>query len=192
METKIIKILLTLFVAILIPVYWLNYGPSNFLWLSDIGLFLTVLALWFESPLLISIPAIGILPVEIAWNIDFFTRLITGYTPIGIADYMFDQKYSIFLRSLSLFHIVLPIIWIWYLHKWGYDRRAFFYMTLLGSAAFITTYVFTDPQANINWIFNPIVHHWQINSLAWLMVLLISFPLFIFLPMHFLLSKLCK
>src|ERR687891_33393 len=43
----------TAFVAVLVPVYWKIYGPTNFLWFSDIALGSTVAALWLESPLLL-------------------------------------------------------------------------------------------------------------------------------------------
>jgi len=33
-----LKIIYTLFVCALVPVYWRQYGPANFLWFSDIAL----------------------------------------------------------------------------------------------------------------------------------------------------------
>ena len=47
-----VKIVHTAFVVLLIPIYWYYYGPSNFLWFSDLALFLAVPALWLENPLL--------------------------------------------------------------------------------------------------------------------------------------------
>jgi hypothetical protein len=35
-----IKLFITLFLCVLVPVYWRNFGPANFLWGSDIALFL--------------------------------------------------------------------------------------------------------------------------------------------------------
>ena len=49
-----IKVGYTLFLVILVPVYWAHYGPKNFLWFSDIALLTTGAALWLESPLLAS------------------------------------------------------------------------------------------------------------------------------------------
>src|SRR5207237_3890877 len=68
-----LRIGLTAFVAFLVPYYWRHYGPQTFLWLSDAGLFLTVIALWRADRLLISMMAIGVLPLELFWNIDFFS-----------------------------------------------------------------------------------------------------------------------
>ncbi|RWK70226.1 MAG: hypothetical protein EOR45_35080, partial [Mesorhizobium sp.] len=74
----------TLFVAVLTPVYWLRYGPGNFLWFSDIALFAVLIALWTGSRLLYSMMAVGVLPLEFAWLADF----VTGGKLTGLAAYM--------------------------------------------------------------------------------------------------------
>ena len=67
-----LKITYTVFVCVLVPVYWRQYGPTNFLWFSDIALLALVPALWLESPLLVSMMALAVLVPELAWNIDYF------------------------------------------------------------------------------------------------------------------------
>ncbi|MFL6824205.1 MAG: hypothetical protein ACJ8FA_16715, partial [Xanthobacteraceae bacterium] len=56
---------LTLVYGLAVPViaviYWRAYGPSNFLWLSDIGLALTLAALLSGSRLIASMAAVGVL-----------------------------------------------------------------------------------------------------------------------------------
>ena len=49
-----LKIGYTLFLCVLVPVYWVKWGPKNFLWFSDIALLTTGVALWLESSLLAS------------------------------------------------------------------------------------------------------------------------------------------
>jgi hypothetical protein len=137
------------FVIVLVPVYWRDYGPSNFLWLSDIALFCTALAVLFESPLLASMPAVGVLWIELAWCMD----VLTGGRLIGLAGYMFDRKYSLFLRALSLFHLALPPTLIWMLWRFGYDPRALPAQLAVTWVAFWICYLFTDPEKNINWVF---------------------------------------
>lgn len=188
----LIKVPFLLFMLILIPMYLYYYGWQNFLWLSDVGLFLTFFALWVSSPLLMSMTLIA-LPLEIAWNIDFFVQLLSGRNILGIANYMFDDRLSLFLRGLSLFHVVLPLLWIWYLLHWGYNKRAFIYTLFLFWLVTIVTYVSSKPEDNINWVFMPVVHQWQgISPVIWVLLLMIGFPLFIFLPMHILLSKITR
>ncbi len=190
----IVKLLLTLFTVFLIPLYWRAYGPQNFLWLSDIGLFLTVLALWTQSPLYMSMAAVGVLALELVWNIDFFLGFFLHVPIIGLADYMFDHKqYSRLLRGISLFHVFMPIIWILYLVEYGYDPRALYYFTLLYWIILTITYCYTLPKENINWVFYPQQHGIKnISPNVWLAVLAIGFPLLIFLPTHYLCLVLFK
>jgi hypothetical protein len=56
-----LKIIYTLFVYALVPIYWRQYGPANFLWFSDIALLALVPALWLENALLVSTLAISVL-----------------------------------------------------------------------------------------------------------------------------------
>src|SRR5918993_3831394 len=73
-----LKVSFTLFVFLLVPVYWKQYGPGNFLWFSDIALLLTVPALWLESSLLASMILISIGLLELLWILDFLVRLTVG------------------------------------------------------------------------------------------------------------------
>lgn len=180
----ILRILITAYVLILIPIYYKNYGFKNFLWFSDIGLFLTFLAIWLKSSLLISIVVIGILPLEFIWNIDFWLHLFTGYNLCSLSAYMFESKYSYRLRALSLFHIFMPIIWIWCLIKWGYNINALFYWFFLSSVILLFSYFFATPFNNLNWVLVPRKYHLKgISQLNWLAILFIVISL-ISLLMH--------
>ena len=184
------KCLLTLFVIILVPTYWKAYGLENFLWLSDVGLFLTTIGLWLNSSLLISIAILLTLPLDIIWIVDFLFHLITGKNLLGVVGYMFDPKFSRWTRSLSLFHIFLPIIWIWCLTMWGYDENAFLYASVLVWVVLIATYFFTDPQKNINWAHLPTALKWKrIPTSLWLIMLLVAFPLIVIWPMQVVLKR---
>ena len=59
------------FVAVLVPIYWHTYGPTNFLWFCDAALMLTVAGMWLESPLFISMCSVGILLPQCLWLADF-------------------------------------------------------------------------------------------------------------------------
>lgn len=180
----LLKVVLTLWALILIPVYWKNYGPQNFLWFSDIGLFGTVFALWLESPLLMSIIALITLPVEFVWIVDFLLQFFINYSVIGIAHYMFEPQYSLFLRILSLFHIVTPVVWIVYLLQWGYDAQALAYAIAVSWTTLLVTYLYTTQKENINWVFSPTVHNWQwISQRVWILLLMIIFP-FVYWVFH--------
>src|SRR5207248_5226292 len=117
-----LKIAYALFVALLVPNYWRQDGPANFLWFSDIALLMMVPALWLQSRLLVSMVALSILLLELVWNIDFFFRLIRGVSLIGLSAYMFDPKIPFFIRGLSFFHILLPLLFVCSLYRLGYNQ----------------------------------------------------------------------
>jgi hypothetical protein len=127
------KIAYTLFVCFLVPIYWRRYGPANFLWFSDIALLVTMPALWLESPLLASMMALAVALPEVAWNVDFFVRLTTGASLMGLSGYMFDRSIPLFIRALSLFHVGLPLLLVWMLYRLGYDKSAFLAQTLVAA-----------------------------------------------------------
>ena len=54
-----LKLAYTAFMAVLVPVYWTNYGPANFFYFCDMALILTLIGVWREDALLISMPAVG-------------------------------------------------------------------------------------------------------------------------------------
>ncbi|MFD2248519.1 membrane-associated protein [Pontibacter ruber] len=184
-----LKLAYTLFLLILVPIYWVKYKPANFLWFSDIALFSIGIVLWTENRLLLSMMAVGVLGLELVWNVDYFVRLFSGVKLLGLTDYMFQQDKSLFLRGLSLFHVVLPAIVIWLLTEWGYDTRAIYYQTALAWVVLLITYFFTDPKENINWIFG-----WgnepqkAISPVLYFLIILLVYPLLVFIPSHFILQ----
>ena len=55
-----VKLLYSAFVAIVVPLYWVTYSPWNFLYFCDVALLVTAMAIWIESPLLVSTQAVAI------------------------------------------------------------------------------------------------------------------------------------
>ena len=126
-----VKVLHTLFVIALAPAYWIYHGPGNFLWFSDIALFISVVALWSESAFLASMQAVAVVALETLWIVDFLARLIGGVQLTGLSNYMFNPKHPLWIRGLSLFHLWLPILLLWMVHRFGYDPRAWLAQALL-------------------------------------------------------------
>ena len=185
-----LKIAYTLFVCLLVPVYWRRYGPANFLWFSDIALLVTLPALWLESSMLASMMALAVVLPELAWNIDFFVRLFTGAPLIGLSSYMFDRGIPRSLRALSLFHVGLPLLLLWMVHRLGYDERALIAQTILAIIVLSLSYWVSDPGKNINWVYGfgekPQA---RVPTLWFLAFLMLMFPLAIYLPSHFVLAR---
>ena len=186
-----IKVSYTLFLCVLVPVYWVQYGPKNFLWFSDIALLTTAAALWLESPLLASMMTLAVALPELAWNVGFFGRLVFGVDVTGLAGYMFDPQKPMYLRALSLFHVVLPVLLVWMVYRLGYDRRAWAVQTLLALIVLPLTYWVTAPAENINWVYGPgNKPQERVLPLAYLALLMAFFPLVVYLATHFLLLRL--
>jgi hypothetical protein len=193
-----LKIAYTAFMAVLVPVYWHNYGPTNFLYFCDVALILTLIAIWPENALLISACTVGILVPQAVWVVDFLVRA-TGYSLTGMTDYMFDADRSLFLRALSLFHGWLPFLLIYLVWRIGYDRRAFWTWTALAWVLLIVCFFFMPPPTanpgltpvNINYVWglrDTAAQTW-VPAYVWFAALLIGLPLLAFAPTHFVLAR---
>jgi len=188
-----LKIGYTLFVCMVVPIYWRQYGPANFLWFSDIALLVMVPALWLENSLLASMMAVSIIFFEAIWNIDFFTRLATGTSLTGLSAYMFDPKIPLFIRALSCFHIVLPLLLLWTIQRLGYDRHAFVYQTILGLVVLLLSYLSSNPRENVNWVYGfGETPQTVLPAPVFLLLVMLLFPIIIYLPSHFLFAKLFR
>ena len=196
----VVKLFLTAFVAVLVPVYLQAYGPTNFLYFCDVALLLALAAAWTERPLLASAPAVGILLPQFLWMMDFLATAVGGRIT-GMTAYMFSPTIPFFVRSLSFFHFWLPVLLAWLVWRLGYDRRAFWTWTLLAWVLVLVSYAFVPgPPApadnpnlpvNINYVYGMSDERPQtwLPPRAWLGVVLVGLPLFIFLPTHLTLRK---
>lgn len=197
-----LKFAYTGFLAILIPVYWANYGPTNFLYFCDVALLLALVGIWRENPLLVSLPAVGILIPQALWCLDFAVELCGG-TLTGMTGYMFDPNHSLFLRGLSFFHGWLPFLLFYLVRKLGYHRMALPGWTILcvvlcGIAFFLLPpagAMLADPKLprNVNYVFgfNDAKPQTFLPPLAYLGTWIAALVTIVFVPTHFLLGKLC-
>ncbi len=199
-----LKILYTAFLAVMIPVYWMNYGPTNFLYFCDVALLLTLVGIWKEDALLVSIPAVGILLPQFLWCLDFLIQLFGGRLT-GMTGYMFDAQRDLSLRALSLFHGWLPFLLVYLVYKLGYDRRALLGWSVICVALCLIAYfllppagaVLADPKLprNVNYVFGILSddkpQDWM-PPLAYLGVWIVAMISLAATPTHFLLKRFCK
>jgi hypothetical protein len=185
-----LRLAFTAFVAVLVPVYWREYGPSNFLWFSDIALFAILVTLWTRHPLPASMTAVGVLFLELIWTVDFLLLLVAGGSPVGLAEYMRDESIPAGVRAISLFHLVLPPLLLWLMYRLGYDRRAFLAQTALALVVLPVTWALTSPDDNINWVYGLAGGPQDMMPpLAWLALLMGGVPLLVYLPSHLLFKR---
>ncbi len=193
-----LKLAYSAFMAVLIPVYWYYYGPTNFLYFCDVALILTLAGIWMESPLLISMCAVGIFMSQALWVADFVGTFF-GVPLVGLTGYMFEAHRSLFLRGLSLFHGWLPFLLGYLVWRLGYDRRALLAWTGLAWALILICFFFMPPPdpnpgltpVNINYVWGFSDHapqNWM-HPLIWLAGLIVGLPLLVFAPVHVLLAR---
>jgi hypothetical protein len=188
-----LKVTYTLFICALLPIYWRQHGPANFLWFSDIASLALVPALWLENSLLVSMMAVSALFFEALWNIDFLFRLVTGKSLIGLSAYMFDPRIPLFIRGLSGFYIILPLLLLWTLHQLGYDPRAFLWQTIVALVVLPLSYLVSNARENVNWVYGFGQNSQQIlPAPLFVILLMLLFPLAVYLPTHLLFAKIFR
>ncbi|MCR5890179.1 membrane-associated protein [Hymenobacter sp. J193] len=196
----LLKLAFSAFLLIMVPVYWFNYGPTNFLYFCDVSLLLCLISIWTERRLLASMAAVGILLPQVLWCIDFVGEL-TGHHLLGMTSYMFDANRSLFLRGLSFFHGWLPFLLVFLVKRLGYDRRALPAWTLLAWALCLIAYFWLPPAGaavpdpkipvNINYVFGFDDAHPQtwlpapLYLVGWMLTLLVV----VYLPTHWALRR---
>jgi hypothetical protein len=175
--------------AIWIPVYWQTWGASNFLHLCDIAVILTCLGLWFNSALLISSQAVASLLTDAAWVIVAGSKLFLTRPLVAGTESFFDPHYPLWIRLLSLYHVVMPPLLIWAVYRLGYDRRGWVLQSAVALPAFVVAR-FTFPADNINFAFIDPFFHKQLGPapvhviLSWLFMVVVAY-----LPIHLLLKR---
>jgi hypothetical protein len=97
---------------------------------------------------------------------------------------MFDPHLPLFVRLLSLFHVVVPPLLLWAIWRLGYDRRGWKLQTLTCWILVPINY-FWRPEHNVNWargIFFTQQH--VIPGALYLAGYLIVVPLAVYYPTH--------
>lgn len=199
-----LKLAYTAFMAVLVPVYWANYGPTNFLYFCDVALLITLYAVWTENKTAASMAAVGILVPQAVWCFDFGLQLVhlsNGSAHSGMTAYMFDETKPLFLRGLSLFHGWLPFLLVFLVAKLGYDPRALKKWTGLGWSLCLVAFFALPPAGaklanshtpvNVNYVFGPNdaqPQEWMPAG-AYLVVWMLALFSLAYLPTHLLLKK---
>jgi hypothetical protein len=175
-------------IALWIPIYWRQYGPENFLWFCDLGNLIVTVALWTESPLLFSMQACGLLIFQTLFCIDLAGALATAHHLIGGTEYMFDPHLPVFVRLLSLFHLVMPPLLIWAIWRLGYHSRGWIAQTVLTWVVCPICY-FWHPERDVNWVRGWGFHAQSaLPGVMYLLAYLVIVPLVVYYPTHLVLK----
>jgi hypothetical protein len=196
-----VKIVYTAFVAVLVPYYWATYTPWNFLYFCDVALLLTLVAIWTENALLVSMSSVGILLPQALWVLDFLARVVAGVHITGMTAYMFDPSLPLFVRGLSTFHGWLPFLLVYLLSRVGYDRRAYRAQTVLAIALLLVCFYlapkpppstqFPSHAVNINYVYGMDDKRPQtlMAPELWLLLMIAVNVVALYVPTHLVLRR---
>lgn len=182
------KLLYTVLVIAMVVIYWMKYGPINFLWFSDIAFIGAVPALWLESRLLAGTLAVSVVLPELLWNVDFLARLVLRRRITGLTEYMFNPRLPPWLRGVSLFHVTILPVLVWMVAAWGYPDEALPAAVVLALVVLPASYALGSPEKNLNWVYGLGGRRQdRLPPLLYLALLMAGFIVLVFLPTHFLL-----
>jgi hypothetical protein len=173
-----------------IPAYWHAWGWENFLHFCDVAVFLSCIGLWLRGPLLLSSQALASLVPDAVWCIDAGWHWFTGHGVFGGTEYMWDHSVPLWIRLLSLFHVVLPCVLLYALAKVGYDRHAL-PLQIAICAALLVASRFFGAQLNLNYAYQePLFHRTWGPAPIHLAAVLVFISLVFYAPMHLLFTRL--
>lgn len=206
---RVTRLVYTGFIATWFVVYADRFGPSFVLWFCCAANLLAVAGLWLERPLPISMAAVSVFVIQALFAIDLASRLLVGRHLVGGTEYVFDASRPLELRVLTLHHLVTPLVVLFALRRFGYDRRALLAQSALAVLLVVAGYVAVDPRTttddtsmplvdgrpfdrdyDVNWshgLFDRPDPRGAVPALAWL---LFVYPLIVHLPTHLALSRL--
>jgi hypothetical protein len=143
--------------AVWVPSYAMYWGWLNFFHLCDVAVFLTCAGLAYNNALLLSSQAVSSL-VGVLWCLDASWRLVVGRHLMGGTQYMWDTRFPLWVRMLSLFHVVLPLVLLLALRQTGYDHRAFRLQCWIAASLLVVSR-FLGPSRNLNYAFSDPIFH---------------------------------
>jgi hypothetical protein len=175
--------------AVWFPTYAVVWGFGNFVQLCDLAVFLTVAGVWTGSSLLLSSQAVGSLVINSIWVLDVAARLATGHPLIGGTEYMWDAQYPLWVRLLSLYHVVVPVVLLWAVRRTGYHPRGWLLQAAVSVPVLIVSRLL-DPAKNVNFAHvDPILHISFQPAALHLAIILSCLIAVIYWPTHQILSR---
>jgi len=146
---RALRLAAAVWLVLFITAYGWAYGAANFIRLCDVAVILTCLGILSGSALLVSSQAVSSLLVDLAWDLDLLWRLVLGRHLIGGTEYMWDARYPLWVRLMSLFHVAWPPLLFTLLRRLGYDPRGFALQCGIAAIVLVASR-FVLPGENLN------------------------------------------
>jgi len=188
-----LKIGWTVWVAVWIPLYWKQWGPSTFLWFCDLANLLILAALWTESAVIFSWQAVSVLVFQIVFTVDVAGRALLGRHLVGGTEWVFDDgKIPLYIKFLSVgMHLAAPPLLVWAVRKLGYDRRGLLLQMATVCVLLPVCWLGWDATLNLNWVWKPFNRPQTLMSPGlYLLVCIVGYTGLLFLPTHLVLARL--
>jgi len=167
-----------------IPSYVMHWGWIDLLLFCDVAFLLTCIGLAASNTLLLSSQAVCSLPAGLLWSLDLGSRLFFGRHLFGGTEYMWDTRYPLWLRLISLFHVLLPPLLLVVLRHTGYDHRALRLQSAIAAVLLVVSY-FIGPARNLNYAFvDPIVRRQFVPGPIHVVLVFAVLVAFIYWPTH--------
>jgi len=171
-----------------VPVYWRAWGWHNFLLFCDVSVALACIGIWRGSALLLSSQAVGAILPNLLWTVDAGWRLMLGRHLFGGTEYMWDAAYPLWIRLLSLFHVVWPPLLLWAVRRTGYDPRGLWLQSGIAAGLLIVCRIVEGALGigkNLNFVLqDPLLHRTWGPPPVHIAVLLVVLIGAIYFPTH--------
>jgi hypothetical protein len=170
--------------------YWHEWGLENFLHVCNLAIILTCLAISANNRLLLASQAVSSILSDLLWDLDVSWTFFQGHHLFGGTEYMWDTHYALWIRLISLYHFVWPLIVLLAVKQIGYDRRGLGLQAGIAALAVIAGRM-ANPALNLNFAFTDPIFRRQIGpvwvhlTLIWVVMVVV-----LYVPTHLMLRKL--
>jgi hypothetical protein len=171
-------------------IYWHAWGLENFLHVCNLAVILTCMAIWGNNRLLVASQAVSSILSDLMWDLDVSWNFFRGHHLFGGTEYLWDAHYALWIRSISLYHFVWPVVAVLAVKQIGYDRKGLALQAGIAAVAVIAGRL-ANPALNLNFAFTDPIFHRQIGpvwlhlTLVWLVMVVV-----LYVPAHLILKKL--
>jgi len=178
-----------LWLLVWVPAYWSVWGWPNFLHLCDVAVVLTCIGIWRGSAVLLSSQAVNSMFADLVWCLDVGWRILFGRHVLGGTEYMWDARFPLWVRLLSLFHVFLPVLLVWSLRRTGYDRRGWLLQSAIAAVLMVAARLF-EPARNLNYAYrDPLFNRSWGPAPVHIAIMLLPLIGIIYWPTHLVLAR---
>lgn len=133
-----------------------NYSATQydtFFWFCNHALLLFAFGFFSKNTDLIKgLINVGFL-AQLVWSIDFLGRIFFGVHLFNITNYIFENPNSLWTLLTIIIHLFATTLALYMTRTIKPTTKTLLYSIIYLITLYITTLLFTDPQNNINWIY---------------------------------------